>query len=262
MSSDIQQVPGQARTGVPIGGQVRDGGGRAVAGAVLTLIDGAGRQVGRARTEHDGSYELLAPGPGTYVLIGSAQAHQPQASTATVGRRPLRLDVVLTGASTLHGQVESVGGAPLAGAVLTLADSRGEVVESVVSGELGDYAFGSVVAGTYTLAVSAASHRPSAFTVVAADGQDTRFDATLAVSSSIAGHIRLDTPVTGIEVKVTLVDSGGNVVRVTAAAEDGRYEFHDLEPGSYTVMATSYAPVVANLTVSGGEQVTHDVSLG
>jgi uncharacterized surface anchored protein len=262
MSSEIQSAAAEPRTGVPISGHVRDGGGRALAGAVLTLIDGAGRQVGRARTEHGGEYLLHAPGAGSYVLIGSAPAHQPQASTATVGAGPLRLDVVLTGASSLGGRVDSAGGTPLAGAVLTLADARGEVVESVVSGEPGDYLFGSVVAGAYTLAVSAPGHRPSAFSVVAADGQDTRFDVTLAVSSSIAGTIRLDAPTAAVEVKVTLVDSAGDVVRVTNAAGDGRYVFHDLEPGSYTVMATSYAPATHRLTVSGGEQVTHDVSLG
>jgi protocatechuate 3,4-dioxygenase beta subunit len=262
ISGDTQRIPAGAGAPTAIRGQVRDGGGRSIADAVLTLVDAAGRQIARSRTEQSGDYELHAPAPGTYVLIASAPAHQPQASTAAVGGRPLRLDVVLSGASTLGGRVLSAGDAVLPGAVLTLADARGEVIESVVSGEQGDYAFTSLVSGAYTLAVSAESHRPSAFAVSAADGQDTRLDVTLAVSASIAGRIRLDGPVAGADITVTLVDGAGDVVRVTSAGEGGSYTFHDLEPGSYTVMATSYAPTVHQVTVSHGEQVTHDVQLG
>jgi hypothetical protein len=43
----------------------------------------------------DGGYRLDAPAAGTYVLITSARAHRPAASTVTV-RRSMVFDVLLT----------------------------------------------------------------------------------------------------------------------------------------------------------------------
>jgi uncharacterized surface anchored protein len=263
MSSDPRSIQSGAVSGMPIRGYVRDRAQAAVADAVLTLVDGAGRQVSRGHSDQSGAYQVIAPGAGNFVLIASARSHQPRAWTATVGTSPVRLDITLAGASSLHGSVRSASGAVLAGAIVTLADAHGEVRESFVTTDGGTYVLSSLEAETYTLAVTAAGHRPVALAVAVAAGQETQQDVELAASTSISGRIELVVDRGhSAGVKVTLIDDEGNMVRVTSPVAGGQYVFHDLDPGSYTVVATGYAPVREHLRVPGGGHVRHDVRLG
>jgi hypothetical protein len=263
MSSDTRSIQSEAVSGVPIRGHVRDGAKAAVADAVLTLVDGAGRQVSRGRADQRGAYEVFAPGAGNFVLIASARSHRPQAGRATVGNGTVRLDITLAGASSLRGIVRSASSAVLVGAIVTLADVHGEVRESFVTTEGGAYIFSSLEAETHTLAVTAAGHRPVALAVAVAAGLETRQDVELAASTSISGRIELVVDRGhGIDVEVRLIDAEGNVARATSPEAEGRYVFHDLDPGSYTVVATSYAPVREHLRVLDGGHVRHDVRLG
>jgi hypothetical protein len=258
MSSDTRSIQSEAVSGVPIRGHVRDGAKAAVVDAGLTLVDGAGRQVSRGRADQRGAYEVFAPGAGNFVLIASARSHRPQAGRATVGNGPVRLDITLAGASSLRGIVRSASSAVLVGAIVTLADAHGEVRESFVTTEGGAYIFSSLEA-----AVTAAGHRPVALAVAVAAGLETRQDVELAASTSISGRIELVVDRGhGIDVEVRLIDAEGNVARATSPDAEGRYVFHDLDPGSYTVVATSYAPVREHLRVLDGGHVRHDVRLG
>ncbi|CAM5638347.1 EmrB/QacA subfamily drug resistance transporter OS=Streptomyces griseomycini OX=66895 GN=FHS37_001857 PE=4 SV=1 [Streptomyces griseomycini] len=65
--------------------------------AAVTLISLAGRQLGRSVAQADGSYAVDAPGTGAYVLIASADGHQPQASTIVVNDEPVSYDILLGG---------------------------------------------------------------------------------------------------------------------------------------------------------------------
>jgi uncharacterized membrane protein YgaE (UPF0421/DUF939 family) len=69
--------------GTRIRGRVRGPGGAGVQ-AALTLIDSQGRQAARAVAGRDGAYWLDAPAAGAYVLLTSAQSHQPAAATVIV----------------------------------------------------------------------------------------------------------------------------------------------------------------------------------
>jgi len=128
-------VPLSDQNGGAVHGRVRRSDGTGITGAALTLIDSAGRQIGRNVSGSDGEYHLPAPEPGSYVLIASAGAHQPQATFVSVGGGPVPLDVVLTGTSSLAGLVTVAGsGSPVAGAVATLADGAGDVVGTRATG--------------------------------------------------------------------------------------------------------------------------------
>jgi hypothetical protein len=80
----------------------------------------------RSTAGPDGTYRAEAPGEGTYVLIASADGHQPQAKTVVVGASPVTHDVLLTGSSGLAGVVRSAdGGIPVAGGTGTLTATEG-----------------------------------------------------------------------------------------------------------------------------------------
>ncbi|MEU5876766.1 MFS transporter [Spirillospora sp. NPDC047279] len=245
-----------------IRGVVRDGDGTPVASAALTLIDETGKQLGRAATAADGSYSMPTPGAGTYVLIAAAGDHAPQAVTLTAGDRPVDHDLRLAGDGGLAGTVRGGDGAPVDGAMVVVTDERGEVVGTGRTGADGEFAFNGVTAGAYTLAVSAAGHRPVAAPVkVGATGR-TRHDVDLLPGVSVRGTVRGPGGAPVEDARVTLVDGAGNVVATVVTGPGGEYAFADLTGDGYTVIASGYPPVATALSLADGAPDTHDLRLG
>ncbi|WP_349666536.1 MFS transporter [Actinomadura xylanilytica] len=251
-----------AQEGVPIRGLVRGADGTPVPSAALTLIDVGGHQLGRAITQSDGRYALPTPGPGTYVLIAATGEHEPQAATLVVGDRPVDFDLLLAGNGGLAGTVRSADGTPIAGAMVVVTDVRGEVVGTGRTGADGDYAFKDVVSGTYTLAVSAAAHRPIALPVEIVGNGQSRHDVELPPGARVRGTVRDEAGAAIGDARVTLVDAAGNVVAMMITGSDGEYAFTDLTGGQYTVIASGYPPVATALSLSGSGQEGHDLKLG
>ncbi|MGH3390333.1 MAG: MFS transporter [Actinomadura sp.] len=252
------ELPG----GGVIRGYVRRPDGSPVGAAALTLIDVRGHQLGRATTRDDGWYLLPTPGTGTYVLIAGADQHEPQAATLAVGDQPVDFDLVLAGSGGLAGTVSGADGTPVEDAVVVVTDVRGEVVATGKTGADGGFAFAEVVAGTYTLAVSAAAHRPAALPVEVGQSGLTRRDVTLQPGTRVRGTIRIEGGGPLAEARVTLLDAAGNVVGVTITAADGEYAFADLTGGQYTIVATGYPPVASALNLAGRGTDAHDLWLG
>ena len=255
-------IPRQNRYSTTISGKVRDGDGTPVPGAALTLVDATGRQIGRAATEPGGGFTLAAPGHGSYVLITSAPAHQPQAVTVNVADTSALLEITLRGASGLRGVVRGAEtGVPIMDAAVTITNAQGEVVDSRLSGQSGDYTFSALPPGAYTLAVNARNYRPTALTVTVGEASPTTQDVELADGAVIQGAVRQRTGGHRPKITVTLLDEGGQVVRTATADETGRYAFHDLDPGSYTVVATSYTPARQSVHIGHSDRTKLDIRL-
>jgi EmrB/QacA subfamily drug resistance transporter len=249
--------------GPGIRGQVQDGMGRPVPQAVVTLIDVGGRQLGRTTTAADGAYALATTGPGTYVLIGSAGARQPQAATVVVADEPVRYDLTLSGAAGLSGEVrEEKGNDVVPGALVVVTDLRGEVVASGTVGQGGGFAFGELVPGSYTLAVSAEGHRPTALQAEVAPGLSNWYEVRLSPGARVSGTVRKANGAAVDDARVTLLDPAGNVVGAATTGDDGAYIFTDLDGGDYTVIASGYAPVATSLRLEGAGRTDFDIDLG
>jgi EmrB/QacA subfamily drug resistance transporter len=263
MASATDEFVPQQQDGPGVHGWVRRSDGSGIVGAALTLIDSGGKQIGRKVSGSDGGFDLPVPEPGSYVLIASAGAHQPQATVVAVGAAPVPVDVVLTGTSSLTGTVTVAGkGMPVADATATLADSAGEVVAARATDAEGRFLFDELVAGAYTLVVSAAAYRPFAVGVtVPGTGRVTQ-DVELSGGSRLRGTATVADGRIVPDARVTLLDQAGNVVAVTTTDEQGEYAFSDLAEGEYTVIASGYPPVASTMRVHGGEHGKHDVRLG
>ncbi|MFH8294065.1 MFS transporter [Streptomyces sp. NPDC018059] len=248
--------------GVPVCGTVQHPDGTVVPRAALTLIDVAGRQIGRGASGEDGRYALSTPGSGPFVLIAAAGGHQPQAVTVTVGERPVELDVVLGGAGRLAGTVTTADGTPVRDAAVTLTDVRGEVVATTRSGREGGYVMTELVAGEYTLAASAPAFRPAALPVTVQASRETRQDVELAGGAVLRGTVRAGGGRIVEDARVTLLDAAGNVVDTLTTGADGTFRFVDLSSGEYTVIAAGYPPVATVLQVAGGGRTERDLQLG
>ncbi|MFG2193586.1 MFS transporter [Streptomyces sp. NPDC048639] len=248
--------------GVPVCGTVQHYDGSAVPRAALTLIDVAGRQIGRGAAGEDGRYALSTPGAGSYVLIAAAGGHQPQAVSVKVAERPVELDVVLGGAGRLAGAVTTADGTPVRDATVTLTDVRGDVVASTRSGREGGYVMPELVAGEYVLAASAPAFRPAALPVTVQAARETRQDIELAGGAILRGIVRAHGGRPVEDARVTLLDAAGNVVDTLTTGTDGVFLFVDLSAGEYTVIASGYPPVATVLQVSGGGRTERDLQLG
>jgi hypothetical protein len=246
----------------PVQGYVRQPDGAALAGATVTLIDPAGGQAARASSGDDGWYQVAAPTAGTYTLIALAASHQPHASAVHAGDQPVDLDVLLSGASRLAGTVRAAAtGAPLAGATVSLADPRGEVVAARSTDSHGQYVVADLAPGRYTLALSAPGCQPAAMPVTVADGDATSQDAELRAGALVHGRARTATGTPVPDARVMLLDGDGNVAGLAATEVDGGYSFENLPEGDYTVVASGYPPAASRLRVSSGEPQAHDVQL-
>ncbi|WP_406482678.1 MFS transporter [Streptomyces platensis] len=254
---------GIGATGPEIRGTVRDGDGRPVDRAAVTLISVDGRQLGRTSTAADGGYALPTTGAGSYVLIGSAGTRQPQAVTVVVGGEPVSYDLTLGGAAGLEGEVrDEKGDDPVPGALVVATDVTGEVVASGVAGQDGSFVFGELAPGSYTLAVSAARHRPSALPVEVTAGDRNWYEVRLTPGAQVRGTVRTvhGSPVD--DARVTLLDPAGNVMGTATSGHDGEYVFTDLDSGEYTLIASGYPPVATPLHVAAAGDGEFDIELG
>ncbi|WP_411122780.1 MFS transporter [Streptomyces sp. x-19] len=256
-----ESVP-DAASGALISGTVRDSGGRPVPQAAVTLISVGGRQLGRTTTDADGGYALPTTGPGTYVLIGSAGARKPQALTVVVGAEAVSFDLTLSGAAGLSGEVrEEKNDDPVPGALVVATDVRGEVVASGVVGQDGGFAFDELTPGSYTLAVSAERHRPSALQVEVAASSRNWYEVRLTLGAQVRGTVRTAQGNSVDDARVTLLDPAGNVVGSATSGHDGEYVFTDLDSGEYTLIASGYPPAATPLRLTASGQAECDIEL-
>ncbi|GAB3506689.1 MFS transporter [Amycolatopsis cihanbeyliensis] len=247
--------------GVPITGHVRRQDGTPVDGAALTLIDQHGKQVSRGTGHTDGSYTVDTPGPGSYVLIVSADGHQPQASSVVVTEEATTLDVTLTGSGELAGVIRLAGGDPVEGATVTLTDARGEVAGACRTESGGGYAFRGVDSGAYTLVASGDGLRPEAASLVVPDSGVLRQDLELTAAVRLSGVARTEGDRAVPDARITVLDAGGQVLAVARTDAAGNYLVTDLPPGEYTVVASGYPPATSQVSLHDGD-AAHDVRLG
>ncbi|WP_432523195.1 MFS transporter [Kineococcus sp. SYSU DK006] len=241
-------------SGLSLSGTVRHHDRRPLAGAVVTLADQSGQQVARTTSGEDGGYSLALPTGGTYLLIVAAAHVAPSATLVGVGSAPVTRDVVLSGRAAITGRVlaHDAGGGQhgVQGALVTLTDVTGEVVGSTRTDGSGGYAFDQLVGGSYVLTAQNASHRPLARSVEVPDSGALACDLQLTGGGRLTGAVVAASDGRRVrEASVTLVDADGQVVGSVLTGEDGTYSFEDLAGGHYTLTASGFAPVAADVDV-------------
>ncbi|MGW5385197.1 MSCRAMM family protein [Nocardia sp. NPDC003963] len=253
-NTSADTAPQPSGSGSVLFGRVYDGRAIAIAGATLTLISPAGQQLSRALSGQDGFYELAAPAPGSYVLIASAEGRRPDASTAILGSNPVSYDVTLTTLAGLVGTVLRTGdGTPVSGATVTALDMRGEVLAAAESDSAGGFDLTGLPEGEFTVAVSAFGYHPAAVSAQVSSRDTAPLEVLLRPGVRVGGVVRGGgRPLA--EARVTLTDALGNVIETQETGADGSYVFGNLDEGTYTVVATGYAPSTAQVHI--GE---HDV---
>lgn len=129
--------------------------GEPVPAAVVALLDDHGREVDTAKTAVDGGGELHSPHAGRFLMIVSADGHQPRAAILTVDDGPVEIALLLPRSAAVSGTVRS-GGEPVRDVRVAVRQDHDAVDEALTGGD-GRYRFDDLAEGIYTVAASAAS---------------------------------------------------------------------------------------------------------
>lgn len=249
--------------GPALSGTVLDAAGAGLAGAVLTLISPTGRQLARAVAGADGHYRVSVPGPGAHVLITTADGHHPHATNLVLADRPTEHDIRLSGAGSMTGKVVGADDAlPVAHAVVTVTDARGDVLATGVTDASGGYVFGDIAEGEITISVTAEGFRPTAVAARAAASATVQPDIALRPGVRLEGRIRTKAELRPLsDARVTLLDAAGNVVGTSTTGSDGAYAFGDLDAGEYSLVASGYPASTRTVSVNGRAVEALDLDL-
>lgn len=250
----VDRVP-DSPSSLLIFGQVTQGEDSPVPGVMVTLTDLAGKQLSRDCTDPGGHYRLSPPTGGSYLVICASATHQSTAALVAVARAPVRHNVILSGtAASLSGTVRlAESGQPLADAVVTLVDTHGDVMGAASTDLDGRFSVVELAQGHYTLTVAAASLQPVVRQVeIPAEGHVT-VDVEVAAWVQLSGVVRTATSSVPVpEALATLIASDGQVVGSVITDAEGRFVFDDLAVGAYTLIATGYPPVAAEVNLHRG----------
>lgn len=118
--------------------------------AIVCALDLDGHQVDWTRADHDGSYSLVLPGPGTYVVLANAQGWAPRAEIFEFADSARPHELALVDELLLSGTVGH-DGVPCPGAVVALSEASGEPVSATRCNDCGRYRFALPPAGRYLL---------------------------------------------------------------------------------------------------------------
>ncbi|WP_338118513.1 hypothetical protein [Streptomyces coryli] len=72
---------------------MRDAYGVPLGRCALTLLSASGRRLAKGRSADDGSFELAAPGSGSYTLVATSQALGAASASVLVGTRAVEVEL-------------------------------------------------------------------------------------------------------------------------------------------------------------------------
>jgi hypothetical protein len=150
--------------------------GDPVPAAVVALLDDHGREVDATKTAGDGGGELRTPHGGRFLMIVSADGHQPRAAMLTVDEEPVELALLLPRSATLSASVRA-GNDTIRDARVVVRQGHDLVDEARTAGD-GHYRFDDLAEGTYTVSATAAAGGAVA-RVGLAEGADVHVDLDL-----------------------------------------------------------------------------------
>lgn len=252
-----------ADTPITLSGRVTEAGSAPSVPVTVTVSGTITRSLPVAA---DGSYGVANVPAGTYTIAPQAAGRAFAPATRTLVDQAVSrsdLDFAMSEPLAITGRItERDGGAAVPGVTVTLS---GERDATVVSDASGNYAFGALPRGTYTLTVSQDGRRfdPPSRTLAALTG-DAVADFVRLPLYTISGTITdlNGSPVPGVTVGL----SGGRTETATTDAA-GFYAFGNLPSTSFVVTPTrpgfTFSPVPRSISVlEANEDVSFVVQSG
>jgi MFS family permease len=125
---------------------------RPIRHAVVTVLSTEGEPVDWSRADNDGSYSVVLPGPGRYIVVSSAEGWAPRSEILEFTDAATRQHIRLTEPLSLCGTI-TTGGRPLGQALVSVTRPTGESVATVRTDLAGHYRIPVPPTGRYILTV-------------------------------------------------------------------------------------------------------------
>ena len=281
------------------GNTLQDSGEAGINGVTVELLDNGGNVIDTQVTSGDGHYTFSNLDAGSYTVrvvtstlpAGVAQTYDLDgigsanmaAVSLTGGQSRMDVDFGYRGVLSVGDRVwldfdangaQDGGEAGINGVTVELLDGGGNVIASQATAGDGNYTFGNLVAGNYSVRVVAATLPAGLAQTYDLDGLGTAHVASFSLNASrtdvdfgyrgtgsLGDRLWLDFNADGSQdvgeigingVTVELLDNGGNVVGSQITSGDGGYTFGNLPAGNYSVR------VVAS-TLPAGLAPTYDL---
>ncbi|KGX88751.1 hypothetical protein N781_09540 [Pontibacillus halophilus JSM 076056 = DSM 19796] len=232
---DLEQTPGgiagevlNAQTGIPIIG----------ANVEVRFIDSSGAIVATVFTDEDGMYRANDLAPGFYTLVYGAEDFQTVAITTEVeaGITKIVNALLEPNPGAVNGTIiNSIDESPLPGALVTIVDSNGFVVDTVTTGTNGAFNINGLAPGSYTITASIDGFQNNVTGVTVRSNEIT---ATIIPLTPGPGRIEGTVTPSLSGTLVRLFDQNGVFIASTIP-ENGLFNFDNLAPGTYTVSASA-----------------------
>lgn len=282
----------------PNGNGIQDPGDTGVAGVTLTLsgTDTNNNPVNQTIvTNAAGNYQFTTLNPGTYTVTATpppgfiATNPNPRTVTLAAGQSILTADFGIRQRPGTIGDLvfndlngngtQDPGETGIAGATVTLRDSAGTVLGTLVTDANGNYQFTNVPPGNnYTVTVTPpagfSNTTPLVQTIATLNpGQDvpTADFGFRQLPGTIGDFVFNDVNNNGVQdpgettgisgVTLTLRNQAGTVVATTTTNASGNYQFPNVTPGNYTVTATPppgsrvTTPTPISVTLGSGQAI-------
>jgi MFS family permease len=147
------EVKGEGREHeIVVRGIVLRGDRRPIRHAVVTVLSTEGEPVDWSRADNEGSYSVVLPGPGRYVVVSSAEGWAPRSEIVAFTDSATQQHIQLTEPLALCGRI-TMAGRPLAGALVSVTRPTGDSVATVHADQAGHYEIPLPPTGRYILTV-------------------------------------------------------------------------------------------------------------
>jgi MFS family permease len=167
---------------------------RPIRHAVVTVLSTDGEPVDWSRADNEGSYSVVLPGPGRYVVVSSAEGWAPRSEIIEFTGAATKQHIRLTEPLSLCGTITAAG-RPLEQALVSVTRPTGESVATVRTDETGHYRTPVPPTGRYILTVvdpHAQWVRSRQVPIIAAQSNTVDIDVETDAVSVSARHLLPD----------------------------------------------------------------------
>ena len=164
---------------------------RPIQHAVVTVLSTEGESIDWSRADNEGSYSVVLPGPGRYVVVSSAEGWAPRSEILEFTDAATKQHIRLTEPLSLCGTI-TAGSRPLKQALVSVTRPTGESVATVRTDQAGHYQTPVPPTGRYILTVvdpHAQWVRSRQVPIIAAQSNTVDIDVETDAVSVSARHV-------------------------------------------------------------------------
>ncbi|MCA0987197.1 carboxypeptidase regulatory-like domain-containing protein [Guptibacillus algicola] len=250
-----------------ITGVVTDTDGNPISNATVAVADATNTSVATVITNSDGTYTIPQLDPSEYTITASESSSGANVVSGTVipGDESIVDITLIPLGAVVQGTILDIGGEVVVGATVELRSVSpfGPIVSTVLTDSDGNYDFGTISNGTYTIVVTATNYGSESGSVLIEAGVPTIQQFVLTPDpSSVEGVVTTD-GVAAPNTVVKLLDITDTSIFEVQTDADGRYLIQNINPGIYTLLVNNpdYQSEKQGFTIGAGESTTVNFDL-